>query len=81
MLCSAARYFWHLCPKNAYNDGSVCKKTVSPYQTYEFWGIKSYCKCFITEYYQIPLFLDISDDVSIIDDDVTGEANENTTES
>ena len=28
---------------------------------------------FIIEYYQIPLFLEIGDDVSIIDDDVTGE--------
>ena len=60
---------------------TVRKKTVSPYQKYEFWGIKCYCRCIIIEYYQIPLFLDIGDDVSIIDDDVTGEANENTTES
>ena len=31
-------------------------------------------------FYQIPLFLDIGDDVSIIDDDVTGEVNESATE-
>ena len=43
--------------------------------------IKSYCRCFIIEYYQITLFLDIGDEVSIIDDDITGESNENTTES
>ena len=69
--------------KSAYklNIGSVRKKKVSPYLKYEFWGIKSYCICFIIEYFQIPLFLDIDDDVSIIDDDVTGEANENITES
>ena len=63
------------------NIGSFRKKIVLSYQKYEFWGIKSYFRCFIIEYYQIPLFVDIGDDDSNIDDDVTGEANENRTNS
>ena len=55
-------------------------KTVTPYPKYEFSGIKRYCRCFIFEKFQIPLFLDLGDDVSIIDDDVTGEVNESAIE-
>ena len=55
-------------------------KTVIPYSKNEFWGIKRYCRCFMFEKYQIPLFPDLGDDVSIIDDDVTGEVNESAIE-
>ena len=53
-------------------------KMVSPYPNYEFGCNKCYFRCIIFEKYQIPLFLGLGDDVSIIDDDVTGQVNGST---